>query len=625
LLFIPVCTLVLIAILSALKINGSSIGSIALDYDPSPQAAFDLRGIRSDEWHLRTPMVVRQDANDFARTSDVGMGVHDVGVLLDFPVRSPAAIAKPHSWLYFVVDVERAFAAEWWLTVFGPFLGVYAVLAVITRTRLISALAGVLASAAPVMAWWTVPWLGLTVLYGGLMAAAVIRAGQIEGRWRYVLFGLGGWAGACCAMELYLPWVIPTGLLFTAVAVSQLTRSFRDWKQCAAGIGCVVGVFGIVVAIFAREHRVALDAIANAVYPGRRRSMSGEASPILMFGAPLDSFSVGHIAATVAGTNQSEAASGLMLWLPVALVGGAFTRVRSSPTARALAATIAAALVLVAWALVPVPSFIGRLLGLTSVIGIRMVVALTVAGALAAGLYAHRVVTDPAFRPARNRVAIAVCTFVFITAWAAVKTTVNEAPLSRKWLLVVLVVVAVATACLLLGRVRVGLGLAAVLLLFSTTRVNPLQVGLRPLLDNPMLAQVHALSAATPGARWANLDGDIVGFAVLAAANVPTATGVDLYAVPDAWHRIDPTDAFEPAWNRFANVDLSIDNAQPAPLILSPQADLLYIVTPSCTGVLQQLGVTYVTRNQALEAPCLSEVARPSRPGERWIYQVVPG
>ena len=124
LLFIPICTIVLIMIMSALRLNGSSIGLVAAETDPSPQAAFDLRGLRSDEWHLRTPMVVRQAENGFAKTSDVGMGVHDVGVLLDFPVKSPAAIAKPNSWPYFVVGVEYAFSFEWWLTVLGPFLGV---------------------------------------------------------------------------------------------------------------------------------------------------------------------------------------------------------------------------------------------------------------------------------------------------------------------------------------------------------------------------------------------------------------------------------------------------------------------------------------------------------------------
>jgi hypothetical protein len=340
--------------------------------------------------------------------------VHDVGVLLDFPVRSYAAIVKPASWPYFVLGIERAFAIEWWLTVFGPFLGVYAVLAVITRSRLVPAVCGVLASAAPVMVWWTVPWLGLSVLYGGLMAAAVILAGQLRSRWRYPLFALGGWAGACCAAELYLPWVIPLGLLFAAVAVSQLTRSFKTWKQLAAAATCCLGLFAVMIALFYRAHHVALDAINNSVYPGRRQTTSAGGSPFLMFGAPFDSLSFHGSATVVGGTNQSEASSGLMLWLPIAMVGGGFAGFRSrSGAAKALAATLTMSLIFVAWAILPIPTFLGAPFGLTRVQGSRLVVPLTVAGALAAGLYAHRLKTDGSFRPTTDRVVIAVA------SWAA--------------------------------------------------------------------------------------------------------------------------------------------------------------------------------------------------------------
>ena len=221
LLLIPAAVVLAIVVLAAFRVNGSSVGALS-EADPSPQALFGVRPIRSDEWHLRTPMVVHQAALNFARASDIGMGVHDVGTLLDFPVRSPAVVVKPNSWPYFVVGVEHAFAFEWWLTVAGPFLGVYATLAVLTRSRAVSALSGVLASAAPVAAWWTVPWLGLTVLYAGVMAALVIRGAQLQDRRRYLLFALGGWAAACFVAQLYLPWVVPLGVLFGALIISSL-------------------------------------------------------------------------------------------------------------------------------------------------------------------------------------------------------------------------------------------------------------------------------------------------------------------------------------------------------------------------------------------------------------------
>ncbi len=623
LLVIPVAAMIVICVLAGLRLNGSSIGVLAAEADPSPQAAFDLRPIRSDEWHLRTPMVVRQAANDFARTSDVGMGEHDVGVLLDFPVRSYAAIVKPNSWAYFVVGVERAFAFEWWLTVFGPFLGVYAVLAVITRSRLISALSGLLATAAPVMAWWAVPWLGLTVLYGGLMAAMVIRAGQVHGRRRYVLFALGGWFAACCCAQLYLPWVIPVGLLFGAVAISQLTRSFKNWKQFLLAAAYFVGVFAVLLAVFYRAHHVALEAISNTVYPGRRRTPGAGGSPILMFDAPFDSLSL-HGTDLVGGTNQSEASAGLMLWLPIALVGGGFRFWRSrSGTGRALTVTLTVSVVFAAWALLPVPAAIGGLLGLTSVQGSRMVVALTVASALAAGLCAHQMRTDASWRPSCANIAIASLAFVFVSGVSASRLSIAGGGFDRVRVIAILLVVGTATALLLAGRAAIGLGAMCALLLFSTARVNPLQVGLGPLIDNPLMHQVQALRRADPTARWAAANSDDVGFAVLAASGAPTVTGWDLYPVPQAWHLIDPTDAAETAWNRVANLDLSIDDTVAAPVIQSPQPDLIVITTPSCAGALQTLSVRYVSAATELSSTCLREVERPTAPGERWIYEVV--
>ena len=624
LLFIPTCAVVLIVVLAALRLNGSSIGVVAADTDASPQAAFELRPLRSDEWHLRTPMVVRQAANGFAKSSDVGMGVHDVGVLLDFPVRSYAAIVKPNSWPYFVVGVERAFAAEWWLTVLGPFLGVYAVLAAITRTRLIPALSGLLATAAPVMAWWTVPWLGLSVLFGGLMAALVIVAGRIRGRSRYVLFGLGGWAGACLAAQLYLPWAIPLGLLFAAIAVSQLTRSFDGWKQFVGAASCCLGVFAILLAVFYKAHHVALDALADSVYPGHRSTTSAGGLPELMFDAPFDSLSFHGSSTIVGGTNQSEASSGLMLWFPIAIVGGGFAGLRSrSGAAKALAVTLIAALVFAVWALLPVPSALGGLLGLTRVQGSRLVAPLTVASAIAAGLYAHRLRTDGRFRPPGNRIAIASASFVALTGWAATRLPIDGVPLGPGRVLLLIALFGSVTWMILSGRAALGLAAACALLLFSTARVNPLQVGLGPLLDGPLISQVERIRATDHDARWGSSNDDPIASAVLTAANVPLANGVDLYAVPDTWHRIDPTDAAEPAWNRFANVDLAIDDSLASPTVVAAQPDLILITTPSCAGALQALDIAFVTQTHEMSLPCLRERSRPAAPGERWIYEVV--
>ena len=80
-----------------------------------------------------TPLVIRQAELGYPRTADVGVGVHDTGTLSDLPVKELSVIAKPHSWLYFVFGLERGFAFEWWLVVFGPLLGFAALELILLR------------------------------------------------------------------------------------------------------------------------------------------------------------------------------------------------------------------------------------------------------------------------------------------------------------------------------------------------------------------------------------------------------------------------------------------------------------------------------------------------------------
>ncbi|HEY4331810.1 MAG TPA: hypothetical protein VGM78_04550, partial [Ilumatobacteraceae bacterium] len=253
LLTIPIATLLVILVLGMSKISGSSI-ALHSPTGTSAQLAGQPRPVRSDEYGTRTPLVVRQAALGYPSDTQLGVGTHDTGVLTDLPVKSAAAVVKPHSWAYFVVGVQRGFAIEWWLEVLGPFLGVYAVLAVITRARLVPALAGVLASAAPALLWWAIPSAGFTVLYGGMAAALLILAFRVEGWRRYALAAVAGWLAAAFAALLYVPWLIPLTLIFGAIIVVQLPSAVRGWRQF--GLLCVpfVGVFGILMAIFFHAH-----------------------------------------------------------------------------------------------------------------------------------------------------------------------------------------------------------------------------------------------------------------------------------------------------------------------------------------------------------------------------------
>jgi hypothetical protein len=627
LLFIPICTVIVIILLGMLRLNGSSIGVLAENYPA--QSALTARPNRSDEFRGRTPLVLRQAANDFAAVTDVGMGEHDTGVLSDLPVKSAGSILKPHSWVYFVVDVERAFSIEWWLTVLGPFLGVYALLAVLTKSSLISALAGLLVSAAPTLTWWTVPSAGLPVLYGGLAVAAFIAALRSPGRMRFVLGAVAGWLTGCFAAILYLPYLVPLALLFGAVALSQLrghlgTRrpgKAHDWIRLATIVASGAAAFAVGMALYLRDHHAALSTIHDSVYPGHRVTKSSGGSPVLMFDTPFDVFTTSQAGPDVYGTNPSEAASGLMLWLPIGIAGGAFTGFRTRhPGARALSAVMIVSVLFVAWALLPVPDKIGALTGLTSVQGSRLVLPLTVAGALAAGLYVHRMRTDGAFRPSRDRAIVATVAFVFVTGALVAKYTINDLAPPRGEVMLLIAVLAAVTYLILRGRAAWGLGGACALLLFSAVRVNPIQLGLGPLTETPFAHQIDAIQTRDPNSLWSVTNLDFRAVATVMASGVRSVTGVSWYGNPQMWKEIDPTGARHDVWDRFAYIDMIIDETATETQIELTVADSISIVTPTCNGALQELDVTYLVTDAAIYSPCLELIDSPDIDGERFIY-----
>lgn len=629
-LVLPVAVLLAVLVAAAAGINGSSVALLA--EGGTTRTVGEVRSVRSDEWRGRTPLVVRQSREGFPTVTDLGMGRHDTGVLSDLPVRAAPVVLRPHHLPYLAVDLERAFAFEWWFEVVGPLLGLYALMFVLTRDRLVAALTGLVAALAPVFGWWSTAGAGLMVLYGALAVSAFVVALRVVGWRRYLAATGAGWLAACGATLLYLPWLVPLGLILGAVALGEIvgvfqSRPAREALTALAPIAIVTGVVaGAGSALFLLAHGEALRAISGSVYPGHRISRGGEARLEQLLTAPFDVLATGRGAREVAAVNQSEAASGLMLGLPVVLAGGAFGGFRArTPAARALTAVSIVLVALGCWALLPVPTGLGRVLLLTSVPGKRMAMPLAVGGALAAGLYAHRARHEVAFRPRWWRAGCAGAAFAALTAYAAHGFTVDGdrvGPLVATAVAALVGVLAVAT---LRGRVVVGLGGACLVLAVSSVTINPLQRGLDPITRAPLLAQIDAVRVSHTSGRWVSTPGDEPGFAILAASGAAAASGTSWYADAPRWRRLDPSPAAERVWNRFAYVSVFIEDRTTGPVLrVGTTEDVVEVHLGSCDPALQRLGIRYLIATGPQGAACLRLLAEPGRPGERYLYEIRP-
>ena len=621
----PLALLLGVLLLTALDLNGSSVSVV----DPGPDSglvAGDPRPIRSDEWRVRTPLIVRQAATGWHQRADIAAGSHDIGIVADVPVRDWATFVRPHHWGYWAFGLSRGFAFEWWLNWALAAVGPYALLVVLTRRVTLSAALGVVVAAAPSVQWWTNSFTGCVIGYAcaGLAALIVALHEPFRSRRWIALVAASAWLFACAGTIPYPAWVIPLFVGLAPLAVLLVCFESRGGGvSLAQRVTTVVGIGGgaaVMAGAFFLHHRGALSAISSTVYPGHRSERGGGGDLVGLFGSPYYWYVARRAEPVlVNGTNESEAAGPMMLLLPalVAYSCVAMVGMRGALRRRA-AAALGGGLILLAWFLLPIPAAIGRIALLSQVPPDRLLHTLGPIGAIGFGVTVSVVAASSVALSvaSRRRVAITAAAATFVaTAVAGASFRINDAALPNLRVMAIALVLAAAVGATLVGFVRSGAVALAVLALSAAVLTNPLQRGLGPLADSPALATIDAEAAASPGVWWVSTSDDPADVALFTASSAPMISGPSVYPNVDVWLRIDPDRSQAGAWNSFSHIMVdSLDEG--AATTMSREADILHLGLDLCGPDAAALGIGRVAVPAADAVPaCATDVEVLDGPG----------
>jgi hypothetical protein len=631
--------LCVIAVLTVGKVSGSSIAIYGEHNRPS---AGQPRQIRGDEFLQRTPLVLRVVRDGFPDRTELGVGVHDTGVLADLPTGNWTMVLRPQAIAYHLLDVERAFALEWWLVLSAPFLGLYGLLVLLTRKVLLSVAAGLAVAVAPAALWWAIPSMGMAVGFAAACAAFLVAAGRAGTRRSAAAFALGaGWSGAGLVTVLYLPWTLPLALVCVPIGLLAWRDARRvrradgaDVAPIGWALGPAVAAAGLLTLGFLVQHRTAISGIQSTIYPGDRRSSSGGLDLRLLLSSPFDTFAGERSLSTVDGINQSEAAAGFAFWLPLLLAHGTLWSWRRSTdlVARCAWWAMTACTVMLAWAVLPIPGFVGRLTLLDRVPPERLLLPLTVGATVTAALYAaarsHVDIADASDTAETSRAPVsrAVWLTVAATAWAGLTLQIDGHRVSRGWVTLLCVIVGFVAWALLRGRGTVALAAVVVLSSFSTLRINPVQVGLQPILGSPLMRQIRSVPPPTAGTRWVMSGKDPDGYGILTASGVPLLSGLSLYPDATAWHRLDPTGGLARTWNRYGRVNVYVQPGDDPVVMGAPYPDVIEVSLGACSSTFRELAIGMVVSDAPITSTCLRQVGPPPTTGdELWFYAPVAG
>jgi len=561
-------------------------------------------------------LVARQTALDLPDRDRIGVGEHDMAVVSDLPTRGWETLLRPHTLPYRVFGLERAFALEWWMSFFAlPAIGVYVLALALGVRPLTAAMVALIVAWSPFVQWWTSSWTG-TIGYATLAGAAFVAAARVRSRYAQIgLAALAGWLGACLVIVLYPSTVIPTVFLVGVATIAAIARSFPPPERRREWWLRVLVVFGVALAValallvaFFLAHRDALNAIANSVYPGIRRSEGGTGHLAILFGAPFDLIESTRSAVVVSinGLNQSEASASLFTIFAVAVAVFVDRRFPWRPwrSRVVVLGVLGASAVLLAWYALPIPAAVGRLVLLDRLRPDRLLLPLAIASALALGLY-----FEEQRRSAKKRlvpVVTGALAFAVPTLWAGAKIRI-DGELAPRWQVLFLAAASTIGVALALRGTRVGLWLLVALFAASAAAINPLQHGLDALLESPG-AQLGRTLHDRPrtGAVLNFWGGDVTARGGLTVSGVELVSGVNLYPNKAAWHVLDPKNRYRHVWDSYNNAQWSPGPAGSKPRIKG-SGDTIYVTVDPCDPRLARLGVGTIVSPAPLTRPCLAQ------------------
>ena len=642
LLAFPALLTVVAAVLSALRISGTSSGSYWRFFgegtDPRLLAGTP-RYLRSDEWLVNQGWVVSQSETGYQPVNPTFPGGMDATVLQDLPSTDWSIAFRPQDW-GFVFGLEFGVAWQWWFPALLLIAGSYALMVTLVPRRPVTAATVSLAVfLSPVFQWIWGGSVALPVAWAFLTMAAIRWITRDERRWVAAVWAaIAGFTGVTAALTVYVPFIIPCVAVVIAFAAGSVLGWRRDTELsfrvlAVRAIPLIVAGAGAlgVLAIWAITKSATLLTINSTVYPGARVVPSGDLlarDPQLLgtLGAMFSqSFSVAT-GETVLGSNPSAAAS-VPLFAVFVVPGLIALVVRHYRRERQLDWIAICSLVLLAlvglFLVVPGLDLLGSVLFFDKVTGPRFRIIFAVLLPLFFALIVRHVDREP------NRWA----------SWGGVISAVLAAT-SAAWVLRAIVLYSpellpagplwpLATACFIGGVyfvfVRRAVWLSGVLLLVMGiivgAGVNPLYVGVFNLNDTKAGQSIDAIHEDDPG-RWIGIGGaEIMG--LLMQSGKPGYSGLQTYPPAEMWEGIDPSGQYEENWNRLAHVRWGWGEGEPKVQLF--QRDVIVTSFDPCSAFAQDNVKHVVSTELPPSSDCLEEVAHVTEGvSEIWIYDVTP-
>ena len=602
--------LILFVVAVVLRTNGSSIGvwKDVLRDEASPADVIFSRPktVRSDEWMAWTPSIFAQA---FHRppfpAENANLGAGKSPLLMSVPVRHFAMFFRPQLYGYFLFDIETAFAFYWNVKVFALFVSFFLLLRALTRNDFWISLfgAGWVSFSAYVQWWFSCPPMMPEMLASWAAAIlCVIHLFRLETLVsRIVAMLVLVIAAVNFTLCFYPPFQVPLIYLGVAIIAGWLWQNKNaglHWRTGGNSLALVGLAIATVLVPYILECKPTLEILAHTSYPGSRRMHGGELTIIDTFNGVLGFFNSSEKDYLARRGNSCEASNFYPLWI-FTLAGGGFGLWRDRRNRSVEIMLLFCLGLFTLYIFCPFPTWLCQWTLFSYVTGTRALLAVGIAGVLFTTMLLAQ---PPRLLTASRRLITAIAVLAGIAVLLMVSYSGNEKFLTpgRFSLLATLNVLFVALYYF--APTKMFCGVFLLCLVLNNSGINPVAIGLRPLLDATPAALVHQIRESDPDGKWISYSNMLLP-QFFKALGVDVINGLQIVPDPIFCRELDPMGRYVPVWNRYASVGFQQAELGEKPEFhsLSPSAYILKI-SPVDPALLAR-GARYAVFPRSLDSP----------------------
>lgn len=629
--FFPTLLFIIVIVLSALHVNGSSIGTYHQVFYGNSAKDPDLiinksRDIRSDEWLVTTQLSIAQTKiNLSAVNPNIGDG-EDVSLLVDAPTTDLLQVFKPHNLGFFFLPIDVAFAMKWWLLAYFLVVSVYFfVLAIMPKKKLLAIIISLAFAASPFIMWWY-QYITLAPIYYALfMLVVVIKMIHSQSIRRSLLWGvILAYLATSFAIILYPPFQIPCALAVLAFIVGYyFDNRIKTWesnKPLVFGGILAVTLTTIFLALCIIPKLNLIETIMATAYPGQRTVPSGNMNIGLFTASNVSIITQLNSHAKNYGWlgNQSEGANFLLVFIflaPVLIYFAAKYRRKINNKYTMLCVAIVS-LIFLAWMFVPHIDWLGKITLLSSIPQARLLIGFGLVNLFLLiffiQIYSKKDIKLPKYTPL-------IYSLIILALYLLLDFYIHQLfPdfISIKWAILLALPYPVIIYLLLTHRTKLAVVTLLVFSIGSVALIHPLYRGVKVLTESKLSQAIRSVDPSN-SKKWVT---DSLILENLPAMNgKKSLSGTYVYPQNQLWEKEFPND--RNMYNRYAHVHFIFDrnaNVTIQPKLTQPGPDQLSPVLEPCDNFLRENNVGYImtatafTRKDAACANLIKIVSYPT-------------